>query len=126
MKKVSFLIKFLIVLTVLSVTAFYVFTRYYDQLIVTPVKKFVINYAAGDVIKEIGKIKDTPEKAMLVTEMSKFTDYVLSQKVIKLDPLQKVAETLGKAIEDSSVTHEELEQIIKQFNKYKNERYQEN
>ncbi len=126
MKKISFLVKFLIVLTVLSVGILYLLTRHYERLIATPVKKYFVNYVIDDLVTELTKVEPGTEKEKLSVELKKFSEEVLSQDIIRLKPLEGVAKTIGEALADSAVNEQELNKILQQFNKYKNERHQKN
>lgn len=126
MKKVSCLVKLIVLLTLVSVAFFYIATHHYEEYIATPVKKYFLNVVMGDFEKEFLAVKNSSEKEMLVNELKQFNSFVLSQNVINLDSLKSVAETVGTSIIDSAISKEELSKILTLINKYKDERRKKN
>lgn len=113
------LIKSLIVSTVLVAVAVYIFHNHGDEYIKTPLIKFALEHTLGDVKKDLTAMAPGIQKDSLVTALDSYVAGLYSKKVIQVNELKQVADSLTILVADQKVTSEEAQRFINFLNELK-------
>ena len=105
------LIKALIGSTIFFAVVFYVATNKLDDYFVNPIKNLSVKYVTKDLEKDWRYIKATPEKDSLMSEINYFTKNLTKLNTVHLDAVHDVLDSIKIYLDDSLVTHQDLENI---------------
>jgi len=109
--KTGCIIKALIASTIFFAVVFYIVTNKMDDYFVNPIKNLSVNYMTKSLKDDWQYVKSTPEKDSLMSEINYFTKNLTKLKTVHLDAVHDVLDSIKIYLDDSLVTHQDLENI---------------
>lgn len=108
MKKGCF-IKAVIAVTIIVAAIAYIIENHFDELILTPGKKFISGFVHDELEEKLAHVQEGPEKDSLKIILDDYIGYVINtKKKVNNKEIGKIADELNYILRDSVLTWEDV------------------